>query len=397
MGQSVHHGRAARRRDGQVHARREHQGDHRRRPRRRARARASGAAWPSGAARRSATTRTRRSRRPPSSTFDGERYSVPGDYAEVEADGTLTLLGPRLGVHQHRRREGVPRGGRGGAQDPPRRRRRGRGRRPRREVRRGHHRRGRGRARRSRSTRPALDRPREGQARAYKAPKRVLAVDTIGRAPNGKVDYKRLQGRGRREPADGRSRAGGGTRNRRRRTSVDAHEGRPPPTSGGHPHHAQPGAQRRRPSRRPRAQAGWAAPAADAASAPLGVGPDDRRALVALRPVPADHRGHDRSGAYTATGVLLALLLVGGVVGWLTVEREPHGRRQLPGLAAAADVRGARRGHPPGLQAQARHVPRAGLRPAPGRRARCHLPRVRGPVGRHRPAGRRHHRGRHRR
>jgi acyl-CoA synthetase (AMP-forming)/AMP-acid ligase II len=28
---------------------------------------------------------------------------------------------------------------------------------------------------------------------AYKAPKRVLVVDTIGRAPNGKVDYKRLR------------------------------------------------------------------------------------------------------------------------------------------------------------------------------------------------------------
>ena len=28
---------------------------------------------------------------------------------------------------------------------------------------------------------------------AFKAPKRVLAVDTIGRAPNGKVDYKRLK------------------------------------------------------------------------------------------------------------------------------------------------------------------------------------------------------------
>ena len=29
---------------------------------------------------------------------------------------------------------------------------------------------------------------------AYKAPKRVLSIDTIGRAPNGKVDYKRLKG-----------------------------------------------------------------------------------------------------------------------------------------------------------------------------------------------------------
>jgi acyl-CoA synthetase (AMP-forming)/AMP-acid ligase II len=28
---------------------------------------------------------------------------------------------------------------------------------------------------------------------AYKAPKRVLTVDTIGRAANGKVDYKRLK------------------------------------------------------------------------------------------------------------------------------------------------------------------------------------------------------------
>ena len=27
----------------------------------------------------------------------------------------------------------------------------------------------------------------------YKAPKSVVAIDTIGRAPNGKVDYKRLR------------------------------------------------------------------------------------------------------------------------------------------------------------------------------------------------------------
>ena len=42
---------------------------------------------------------------------------------------------PRLGVHQHGRREGVPRGGRGGPQDPRDGRRRGGGRRARREVR----------------------------------------------------------------------------------------------------------------------------------------------------------------------------------------------------------------------------------------------------------------------
>jgi 3-oxocholest-4-en-26-oate---CoA ligase len=28
----------------------------------------------------------------------------------------------------------------------------------------------------------------------YKAPKHVVVVETIGRAPNGKVDYKRLKG-----------------------------------------------------------------------------------------------------------------------------------------------------------------------------------------------------------
>jgi fatty-acyl-CoA synthase len=28
---------------------------------------------------------------------------------------------------------------------------------------------------------------------AYKAPKHVFPIDTIGRAPNGKVDYKRLK------------------------------------------------------------------------------------------------------------------------------------------------------------------------------------------------------------
>ena len=28
---------------------------------------------------------------------------------------------------------------------------------------------------------------------SFKAPKRVVPIDTIGRAPNGKVDYKRLK------------------------------------------------------------------------------------------------------------------------------------------------------------------------------------------------------------
>ena len=31
----------------------------------------------------------------------------------------------------------------------------------------------------------------KGRLASYKAPRRVRAVTTIGRAPNGKVDYKR--------------------------------------------------------------------------------------------------------------------------------------------------------------------------------------------------------------
>jgi acyl-CoA synthetase (AMP-forming)/AMP-acid ligase II len=51
--------------------------------------------------------------------FEGKRYSVPGDYARSRR----RLAQParaRLGLHQHRRREGVTRRGRGGAEDPRR-------------------------------------------------------------------------------------------------------------------------------------------------------------------------------------------------------------------------------------------------------------------------------------
>jgi len=58
---------------------------------------------------------------------DGVRWVIPGDFARVEDDGDVTLLGPRLGVHQHRRREGVPRRGRGRPQGARGRLRRGRG------------------------------------------------------------------------------------------------------------------------------------------------------------------------------------------------------------------------------------------------------------------------------
>ena len=69
-------------------------------------------------------------------TINGERWSVPGDFARVEADGSIVLLGRGSVVHQLGRREGVPRRGRGGGEGAPRRRRLPRGRRARRAVRR---------------------------------------------------------------------------------------------------------------------------------------------------------------------------------------------------------------------------------------------------------------------
>jgi fatty-acyl-CoA synthase len=124
--------------------------------------------------------------------IDGKRYSIPGDYATVEADGSLTLLGRgsvcintggekvfpeeveealkshaavrdavAVGVPDEKFGEAVT-----AVVEP--------------EV-------------------DALIDEAEVIAHvkqtlaAYKAPKRVLTIDTIGRGPNGKVDYKRLR------------------------------------------------------------------------------------------------------------------------------------------------------------------------------------------------------------
>ena len=81
--------------------------------------RRASAASRSAAARRSATTRTRRRRPPRSSMIDGVRYSIPGDYADGRRRRHGHAARARQPVHQHRRREGVPRGGRGGAQAAP--------------------------------------------------------------------------------------------------------------------------------------------------------------------------------------------------------------------------------------------------------------------------------------
>ena len=97
----------------------------------------------------------------------------------------------RLGVDQHRRREGVPRRGRGGAEGARRRVRRGRRRRARRALGRAR-RRGRAAARRART--PTLDDARRARPRARSPATRCRAtlvlVDAIVRSPSGKPDYR---------------------------------------------------------------------------------------------------------------------------------------------------------------------------------------------------------------
>lgn len=124
--------------------------------------------------------------------FEGRRYACPGDYARVEADGSLTLLGRgsvvintggekvfpeeleevlktfpgvrdavAVGVPDDRYGEAVTaviEMGDGARVDGD-----------------------------------ALIAHVRSKLAAYKAPKHVIVIDTIGRAPNGKVDYKRLR------------------------------------------------------------------------------------------------------------------------------------------------------------------------------------------------------------
>ena len=129
------------------------------------------------------------------STFierDGKRYSIPGDYATVESDGTITLLGrgsvcintggekvfpeeveEALKLHPSVRDAvvvGVPDEKFGEAIT--------------------------GVVEVEPGTSPAVEELIEhvkGSLAPYKAPKSVLFIDTIGRAPNAKVDYKRLK------------------------------------------------------------------------------------------------------------------------------------------------------------------------------------------------------------
>jgi fatty-acyl-CoA synthase len=124
--------------------------------------------------------------------FDGKRYSCPGDYATIEADGSLTLLGRgsvvintggekvypeeveealkthpsvkdavAVGVPDDRFGEAITAVVEAEAD--------------------------------SEIDADTLIAHVKSKLAAYKAPRRVLTVPTIGRAPNGKVDYKRLK------------------------------------------------------------------------------------------------------------------------------------------------------------------------------------------------------------
>jgi fatty-acyl-CoA synthase len=124
--------------------------------------------------------------------FEGQRYSCPGDYAMVNSDGTLTLMGRgsvvintggekvfpeeleevlkthpavrdavAVGVPDERFGEAVT-----AVVEP---------------------------AEGAIVDEDALIAHVKSQLAAYKAPRRVLAIESIGRAPNGKVDYRRLK------------------------------------------------------------------------------------------------------------------------------------------------------------------------------------------------------------
>ena len=121
---------------------------------------------------------------------DGVRWAVPGDHAVADDDGLITLLGRGSVSINTRRREGVPRRGRVGAEGPRRGDRRGGGRRSRRTLGRTRRRRraaaARHRPRRSKRSRPT---PGEHLAR-YKMPREIVFVDAITRSPSGKPDYR---------------------------------------------------------------------------------------------------------------------------------------------------------------------------------------------------------------
>ena len=185
-------GAGRRRADREVRARREQRRVHRRRPPRRAGLAARRAWSPSAASSRVGYYKDEAKSAQTFRTFEGRRWSDPRRLGHGQRRRHAPPARARVGVHQHRRREGLPRGGRGGAEDAPGRARRGRAsacptsasaRRSARVVEPAE-----GDAT---STRRAVIDPREDlSSPPYKAPRNVVVVDTIGR---GRQRQGRLQ------------------------------------------------------------------------------------------------------------------------------------------------------------------------------------------------------------
>ena len=125
-------------------------------------------------------------------TFEGTRWSVPGDWAEILADGTLVLLGrgsvcintggekvfPEEVEEVLKRHSSVRDAVAVGIPD----------------TRFGETICGVVEAEHDQSpTLSELNEHVKKSLAAYKAPRHIVVIDTIGRAPNGKVDYKRLK------------------------------------------------------------------------------------------------------------------------------------------------------------------------------------------------------------
>ena len=123
--------------------------------------------------------------------IDGRRCVAARRHGDGRRRRHVATARPRLAVHQHRRREGVPRGGRGGAEGAPRGRRRGRRRRARRALRRARRRGRRSRRRRRRAhARRApgpLPRPRR---RLQGAARSSCSSTRCSGARPGKPDYR---------------------------------------------------------------------------------------------------------------------------------------------------------------------------------------------------------------
>ena len=157
-------------------------------PSRRARARSAGSR--DAGTFRSATTRTRRSPRRPSSCRRGALGAAGRPRDASRPTVRIRLLGRGSLSINTRRREGLPRRGRGGAQGEPGRRRRRRGRRARRALGRARGRGGAGRARRRRWSLESLRQQCREHLAAYKIPRGLVLVPAVVRSPAGKADYR---------------------------------------------------------------------------------------------------------------------------------------------------------------------------------------------------------------